>query len=65
MLSLGLWSSAKGCMILLMGLDIEVEVLGSLVGEIAGELVGRLVEGFGGEIVRELVRGLANWVENL
>jgi hypothetical protein len=28
MLSLGLWSSAKDCMILLMALDIEVEVLG-------------------------------------
>jgi len=51
MLSLGLWSSAKGCMILLMGLDIEVEVLGWLVGEIAGELIGQQVELFGGEIV--------------
>jgi hypothetical protein len=40
MLSLGLWSSAKDSMILLMGLDIEVPVFGWLVGEIAGELVG-------------------------
>jgi hypothetical protein len=52
-------------MILLMGLDIEVEVLGWLVGEIAGELVGWLVEGFGGEIIGEFVGGLENWVENL
>jgi hypothetical protein len=44
MLSLGLWSSAKVCMIFLMGLDIEVEVLGWLVGEIAGELIGQQVE---------------------
>jgi hypothetical protein len=64
-LSLGLWSSAKDFMILLMGLDIEAQVLGWLVGEIAGELVGRLVEGFGGEIIGEFVGGLENWVENL
>lgn len=51
-------------MILLMGLDIEAQVLGWLVGEIAGELVGRLVEGFSGEIVGELVEGLEIWVEN-
>ncbi len=65
MIAVGFISYITKSMILLMGLDIEAQVLGWLVGEIAGELVGRLVEGFSGEIVGELVEGLEIWVENL